>query len=262
MVRDARKELGSWGFKIFQKAFRFSKRVRHSVNDDGSHTFQHPHSDVEITLPPKPTSCCCQYWIAFNGIQCSHLILAHKRFLVDCWKERWWQREKLEISECTSQNDFDVLDQDDGNTFLDFSQMSTEGMTEMDATSLNLSQEIEEPSDRAPPSMSTRVALDLARELTYSIMGNPSKEDRALLLGTMVKLNEIAKGNAGDISSQSLNEALENHLARFTSTMPSQNRFSGQSAPVEMRCAAPNGSNGGPRLKSANESKVQYMRDS
>jgi hypothetical protein len=83
----------------------------------------------------------------------------------------------------------------------------------------------------------------------------------------MVKLTEIAKGNIDSISSQSLEEILDNQLNLFTRNMPSQSFMFSQDSEVDkenvpMRSNAPTGSNGGQRLRSANERAVNGMRNS
>ena len=86
-----------------------------------------------------------------------------------------------------------------------------------------------------------------------------------LLLGAVVKLNEIAKGNAEQINGQSLHEILDNHLSLFTRNMASQPMFSQDTGDKEnqtLRRGAPAGTNGGGRLRSANERTLNAMKNS
>jgi len=98
--------------------------------------------------------------------------------------------------------------------------------------------------------------------LAFSIHGIQDKPRKDMFLGAVLKLREIANGNANVVATQTLNEVLDNHLEIFTRHMPPQERFSVASAPSEMRRGAPVGTNGGKRKKSANELRNTAMRNS
>ena len=59
--------------------------------------------------------------------------------------------------------------------------------------------------------------LDFTRELGMSISKIQNKEQKRLMLGAVVKLTEIAKGNLESLNGQSLESILDNQLSLFTS---------------------------------------------
>jgi hypothetical protein len=263
--KNAALGLSSWGTNFYHQARSQAKHLEHSVGVDGSHTFttrSDPPGPI-LCLPANPQSCSCSRWIATNGSQCSHLLLAWNGFKLDLWNPRWHQREQLGVSFETAAAE--------GNDSDTFGPMVDDDDDDLSLGTFTLSQESNSLSQvsNAAPRVSARDSLDLTRQLGFSIGKIRDREKQTLLLGAVVKLNEIAKGNLEQVSGQSLEEILNNQLCLFTRNMPSQTMFSQDesnkenSAPVPaMRAAAPTGTNGGSRLRSANERLGNSMRNS
>jgi hypothetical protein len=262
--KQAALTLSSWGKELFRKANEQSKRLVHTVNADGGHTFVGRNGSAPVILPAGAVSCTCFSWIAFNGTQCCHLLVTCGGYRINLWNQRWHQRSELEQSSAVqdqhssgndSDDDFGPTQPDD-----DGSVQDQEDQQEPDST-VNLTQESHGSQSR----VALRDAVDLCRDLAYSINKLKREKDKQkLLLGAVVKLTEIAKGNVNSISAQTLEETLENQLNLFTRNMPSQSMFSQDSSADKenqtMRRAAPSGSNGGSRLRSANERALNPMK--
>lgn len=267
--RMAALSLSSWANRFYGQAMKHSRYLCHVVNADGSHTFTENGNDQSISpidLPINPTKCTCSRWIATNGTQCGHLLLARKGFCIELWAPRWHQCRELGASFAIGTNTSimdDTNDDDDDGQPLTFGNNEMGGdINNQGTTSTNDLYSSTTGANR----LGLRDALDITRQLGYSIGKIHDKEKQMLLLGAVVKLNEIAKGNTEQISGQSLQEVLDNHLSLFTRNMASQPMFSQERASDKenqsLRRAGPVGTNGGGRLKSANERTLNAMRNS
>jgi hypothetical protein len=256
-------KLGQWGYELFQQSLKHTGYIEHTINDDGSHTFLHRQTDYQFTLPANPTVCQCRKWVAFDGIQCSHLLLAHDSFQVDCWKERWLQRKCLDVSKETGHfmggNPDGSADDDFSNGASELNHFSQEetGVSQADSQDALVGTSTEQEK-----SLSVRDAQYLASNLAFSVMRVRNPQKRNLLLGAMIQLEQIAKGNVDGMCIDELQQSLQNHLSMFTTSMSTKNRFSADGLSVPMSLGAPTGSNGGARLKSANEKSINWMRNS
>ncbi|KAG7371185.1 hypothetical protein IV203_019755 [Nitzschia inconspicua] len=93
-MKEALKGLTSWGFWFYEKAAKHSKKLCHSRNPDGSHSFAYSDGSYLLTLPAGAEECSYPVWVATGGTtQCSHLLLAHGGFSKENWSIRWHQRE-------------------------------------------------------------------------------------------------------------------------------------------------------------------------
>ncbi|KAG7343955.1 hypothetical protein IV203_021963 [Nitzschia inconspicua] len=98
-MKEALKGLTSWGFMFYEKAAKHSKKLCHSRNPDGSHSFAYSDGSYLLPLPAGAEECSCPVWVATGGTtQCSHLLLAQGGFSKEKWSIRWHQREALGAS--------------------------------------------------------------------------------------------------------------------------------------------------------------------
>jgi hypothetical protein len=67
--------------------------------------------------------------------------------------------------------------------------------------------------------------MELTKELAYSINRVRDKDQQKLFLGAVVKLTEVAKGNASLVDGQTLEALLESQLSLFTRNASSQQMF-------------------------------------
>jgi hypothetical protein len=203
--------------------------------------------------------------------------VCHGGFSANLWSSRWKQRKELQASYDTAVVE-DINDSD--NAPMDMAGYASEEESVADHAALvaahRQSTQDFEQSENNSSKVVLRDSMDLSRELAYSINKVRNKQNQRLLLGAVIKLTEIAKGNVENVSSQSLEELLDNQFNLFTRNMPSRPLFaagagqnkenSGASsmrlAASSMRLAAPPGSNGGNRLRSVNERTMNTMRDS
>jgi hypothetical protein len=256
------KSLSSWAYKLYRQSLSEAKKVSHSVRSDGHHVFDEGHGHPPLTLGPNPMTCQCLAWTAFNGSQCCHLLLAHGGFRLDCWSKRWLQRTTLETSHDTSNTSYaDGQCPDNDNDDEGVSMICADD-EEKSVTSVNLSQQSQSSHQR----MAMRDVLDLARDVGLQVKSVRNKDQQRLLLGALLKIGEIAKGNLDSVSALGLEETLNNHLNLFTRHLPSQSMFSQtQDDDKEnrpMSRANPSGTSGGSRFKSANERRMESMRNS
>ena len=257
----ALKALSKWGYELFGRAVYHSTTIGHTVSSTGEHVFTDG-----VVLPQNSKHCLCRQWIATPGTQCKHLILAFNGFTREAWSPRWLQRPELGTSNLTAAEVDDVAggdDDDDGGT----------GMGDDDDDDASVAEEAPPPGnsagsevDRSSLNLGMRDLMDATRALAISVDKVRDKAKKRLLVGAVLKLTEIAKGNLEEISAQSLEEVLENQFGLFTRNMASQPMFSQEDSSNKenevMRNAAPKGTSGGARQRSANERTMNSMRNS
>ncbi|KAG7341855.1 hypothetical protein IV203_006947 [Nitzschia inconspicua] len=98
-TREALKGLSSWGLELYEKATRYSQRLHHRKNQDGSHHFAYNDGSSPLTLAGDTDACTCAAWVATGGsTQCSHMLLLQGGFCKEKWGARWHQRTALGTS--------------------------------------------------------------------------------------------------------------------------------------------------------------------
>ncbi len=262
--------LSGHGLSLYRKAKRYSLRLDYTKLPDGRHQFavrDNPDAPL-IVLEPNANSCVCAWWIAFCDCQCSHLLLLKGGFDLQSWAPKYHQRKKLGISRCTAtvtapmpsgnhehehpdihpfgcDDDISVESNTIAPSQVAYSQVSTSGSTTGGNKKLVLGDMIE-----------------LTKELAYSINRVKDKDQQKLLLGAVVKLTEISKGNLHLLDGQSLETLLDNQLSLFTKHCSSQVMFtdSNKENYGMKRAALPDRSK--TRLRSRNEQVVNGLKNS
>ena len=249
------KTLSKWGYELYSKAVHHSTNLAHDTALDGTHNF----SDG-VQLPAASQSCKCRQWIATPGTQCKHLVLVAGGFCSASWSTRWLQRAELGSSAGVLAIDIS----DDTGTGADGGSGDGPACDDRPTDSVE-TQTISQSQSHNQSHLGLRDLMDVTRELAHSINKLRDKPKQKLLVGAVIKLSEIAKGNAKRISAQSLENILENQLSLFTRNMTSQPRFSQDDNGCDkenhgMRNAAPSYSSGGARFRSANERAMNSMK--
>ena len=258
--KEAVRCLSTWALQLYQSSVSYSRRIIHTVDDDGNNKFVEPNGTT-IVLANGSQHCPCRKFLSFYRIQCSHLFLLYGCFRSSLWSPRWLQRKQLDIStncgpQTSDAQSFDGNDDDFGSGGDDVESTTVPRAVQQNGT---IVESTTGPCNR----IAMRDTLDICHKLGFAIEGVRARNDKELLLGAVIKLTEIAKGNTTLVSEQSLGQVLENHLNLFTQNMTQQNRFqNSQPASEQMRLGRPVGTNGGGRKKSVNERRVEAMKDS
>ena len=255
----ATKTLSSWGLSQFEQSLKLSRSLVQVGTENTALVF----SDG-VVVDDGAVKCSCRAGTAFPGTQCKHLLLSAEGFSLDHWSTRWRQRTELGSSSNVGQEANLVqqtIDEDgdeDGDDQLstgDFG-FSQDSCSEMGGDDILMG--------NSNAHLGLRDLMDVTRDLAFSIQKIRDKQKQNLIVGAVMKLTDIAKGNMDQISNQSLEEVLENRLSLFTRNMASQPMFSQEEDKENsvMRNAAPTGSSGGGRKRSANERTRNTMRSS
>jgi hypothetical protein len=276
----ALKMLGKCGYKFYQQAINEAKRWTHLVDEDGSHLFQISSGESAFHLPVNPTTCSCDRWIATNGTQCCHLLMAYNmEFRIDLWTQRWHQRKSLGKS--THTRKLGDITEDDDNFPDDAVRNETIEFTNDDSTNDNDTivttnddgtkdqlDSIHDDVSVVVPQCSTEQdltksdAVRLCVELAYSITRSRHKGNYRWMLGAVRKMTEIVQGNDPQNDSREFEEILRKHMNMFVSKSSTQSLFSqrdvGDDETQEVQesgipRANPPGTSGGKRLRSKNE---------
>ena len=107
-----------------------------------------------------------------------------------------------------------------------------------------------------------REMMEMTKELAFSIHRVKEREQQQLLLGAVVKLTEIAKGNLEQVGNQSLESLLDNHLSLFSRNSDSRQLFSQDKENSEGLRRGGKKDNSRRRLRSVNERTMNTLRDS
>jgi hypothetical protein len=86
--RNAIKQLAPDGLLLFRRASAFAIRLEMSSLPDGRRQFTSGDNlnYPPIILDPDTTEFYCDWWIAYCGCQCGHLLLLKGGFDLTCWK--------------------------------------------------------------------------------------------------------------------------------------------------------------------------------
>ncbi|KAG7337370.1 hypothetical protein IV203_034764 [Nitzschia inconspicua] len=248
----------------------------------------------DFPSPPSARSfiaaehCSCPVWVATGGTtQCSHLLLVQGGFCRENWGARWHQRTSLGKSE-NKGNSWEQIQRLDAHPLEGDDLSMQDGGFGDGNESVSPQQEAVATTPGSRPetvalvnSPSAEYGLSemhtIARDLVNSIDKVRDKTKKDLLLGTLVKLADVANGNMEQFHNESLLDALHGYLGQFSRTMPSQEMFSQnyqaysqhdyEGPSMDNQHAAlkkwnPTWANGGRRYRSRNERTMDRMRDS
>ncbi|KAG7374558.1 hypothetical protein IV203_013653 [Nitzschia inconspicua] len=313
-TREALKGLSSWGLELYEKATRHSQRLHHRKNQDGSHHYAYSDGSSPLTLPADTEACTCAAWVATGGTtQCSHLLLLQGGFCKEKWGARWHQRTALGKSprsrESSAEQQLGLDHPPEGDDDLSmrycvFGDVDVSGdEEEMSDDEEACSFAREEASRREDPATSQEVhAVSRADTVPYRVaqsgkynlrelyqifqdlahcinkVRDPTTKD--LLVGTALKLKDVAVGNVEQVYSQPILDTLHSYLHLFGRTMAPQDMFAQASrgishldvdkdgenqyepgAAATLKNSKPPGANGGRRYRSRNERTMDMMKE-
>ena len=215
-IKAAITKLDSWGYEFFQKSVAYSARLVHTRLPDGRHKFTvlgEPEAPA-IILEDGANDCPCYRCVALNGGQCGHLYLSKGGFCLDCWNVRWHQRTELGTSlvpggvtdQLTTQNNAE------NDTEIHPFNNGDDGDDDTVSGDLGLSQGLSQASVK----FSLRDIYEMTKDLAHNVSKVKNTSHKKKLLGAIVKLTEIAKGNIDDMDEQSLDTVIENRLQLFS----------------------------------------------
>lgn len=255
--------LDSWGYEYFNKSVAHSAKLEHTILPDRSNKFNvlgEPDSS-SVILEPGANVCSCYRCVALNGGQCAHLYLSKGGFSLECWNVRWHQRSELGTSlepggdgivSGTNANDTFAIKPFVEDNAHRFDDSNDDDQCDFVAGA-GLSQGLSQTSVK----FSLRDIYEMTKDLAHHMSKVKSTTHKKKLLGAIVKLTEIAKGNIDDLDEQSLDAAIENRLNLFSRSIvrpfPQQDKEN-----VGMiQASLPDYSR--KRLKSANEHTLSGM---
>ncbi|KAG7346548.1 hypothetical protein IV203_005616 [Nitzschia inconspicua] len=276
---EALKGLSSWGFKLYEKAIRHSQKLHHRKNLDGSHQFDYIDGSSTLTIEASTDVCSCPVWVATGGTtQCSHLLLLQGGFRKEKWAVRWHQRTALGKSpRIIGEEEVSVGERACGVVGEEASHRE-DAATSQEVTVLSRAGTV---SYRGAQSgkYDLRELYHIFQELANCIHKVRDNTTKDLLVGTALKLKDVAVGNVEQVYSQPILDTLHSYLHLFGRTMAPQDMFAQVSrgishreedgenqyepqAKATLKRSKPPGANGGRRYRSRNERTMDQMKES
>ena len=247
--------LSSWGFEWFEKAHRF--RESHRLVDGSIVSLFDPNKPAFAM--PAEGPCSCVRKIAIPDAQCGCELL-RDGFLLRKWGPRW--RQRIGLGTAASAPAAPVAAEEEPMPMDDdASDAGSIAGSVAGSVGESVAGSLASLSQSANAKFGLRDVMDLTRELGFTINRIRNKEQQRLMIGSVLKLTEIGKGNFELVQGKSLEGVLETHLSHFTRNMPSQSNFGNDKENEMMRGSLPDGCT--VRKRSANERTMNaVMRNS
>jgi hypothetical protein len=228
--KRALQTLTSWGMELFQSSIEDSSTLDMKLQPDGKIAFVKTSNPEYVlnSLNPNAIECSCRFWVAY-GLSCSHLLLLYKGFNKSLCSRRWLKSSALESSAGNAPDDSIVAGRADDNGDLgavsnDFQNDPKDGpaggIADLDAVS-NDDSNLPDDSGRK---MSPGDIHRLTRELGHLVVGEKDERKRNQLLGAIVNIVEIAKGNGQFFQGISLEGIFHDHMSSFSQISTGQQR--------------------------------------